>query len=225
MIFADRVGLVLGERHDLVLIELARLRVLLVDDEMLVAGADVMNIERVAVRTFGPKQMPVVGRRHDFPRRLAWLALPDAALGGLDRHVPTGKPTRVALGVILGLDLGIARARVHIGTSSFDARFHRVLLSKSPILGRRRLLFVGNRVLVSGRQLLERWSLGLQRQLRLRLRGVHASRFHDPSVYRSLWFADWSGLRRYWRTGRSCLLRSEARRVGKECRSRWSPYH
>ena len=23
----------------------------------------------------------------------------------------------------------------------------------------------------------------------------------------------------------SCLLRSEERRVGKECRSRWSPYH
>ena len=22
-----------------------------------------------------------------------------------------------------------------------------------------------------------------------------------------------------------CLLRSEERRVGKECRSRWSPYH
>ena len=25
--------------------------------------------------------------------------------------------------------------------------------------------------------------------------------------------------------GRSGLLRSEERRVGKECRSRWSPYH
>src|SRR2546423_10122643 len=24
---------------------------------------------------------------------------------------------------------------------------------------------------------------------------------------------------------RSCLMRSEERRVGKECRSRWSPYH
>ena len=24
---------------------------------------------------------------------------------------------------------------------------------------------------------------------------------------------------------RSCLTRSEERRVGKECRSRWSPYH
>ena len=25
--------------------------------------------------------------------------------------------------------------------------------------------------------------------------------------------------------GKSSLLRSEERRVGKECRSRWSPYH
>src|SRR3712207_9340214 len=27
------------------------------------------------------------------------------------------------------------------------------------------------------------------------------------------------------RTGLSCSSRSEERRVGKECRSRWSPYH
>ena len=27
------------------------------------------------------------------------------------------------------------------------------------------------------------------------------------------------------RTHRLCNLRSEERRVGKECRSRWSPYH
>ena len=26
-------------------------------------------------------------------------------------------------------------------------------------------------------------------------------------------------------TGKSTLVRSEERRVGKECRSRWSPYH
>ena len=32
---------------------------------------------------------------------------------------------------------------------------------------------------------------------------------------------DW---RRRWR-GRSLAVRSEERRVGKECRSRWSPYH
>ena len=28
-----------------------------------------------------------------------------------------------------------------------------------------------------------------------------------------------------FRSGRIILLRSEERRVGKECRSRWSPYH
>ena len=25
--------------------------------------------------------------------------------------------------------------------------------------------------------------------------------------------------------GKACIQRSEERRVGKECRSRWSPYH
>ena len=36
---------------------------------------------------------------------------------------------------------------------------------------------------------------------------------------------DWGGLWNYsWRTG-SDQYRSEERRVGKECRSRWSPYH
>ena len=29
----------------------------------------------------------------------------------------------------------------------------------------------------------------------------------------------------WWRAAEACLLRSEERRVGKECRSRWSPYH
>ena len=29
----------------------------------------------------------------------------------------------------------------------------------------------------------------------------------------------------YKKEGRSELVRSEERRVGKECRSRWSPYH
>ena len=28
-----------------------------------------------------------------------------------------------------------------------------------------------------------------------------------------------------WDRRRACLVRSEERRVGKECRSRWSPYH
>ncbi len=30
---------------------------------------------------------------------------------------------------------------------------------------------------------------------------------------------------RYGLTGELSLIRSEERRVGKECRSRWSPYH
>ena len=29
----------------------------------------------------------------------------------------------------------------------------------------------------------------------------------------------------YTRTDKTALTRSEERRVGKECRSRWSPYH
>ena len=28
-----------------------------------------------------------------------------------------------------------------------------------------------------------------------------------------------------WSRGKNCPQRSEERRVGKECRSRWSPYH
>ena len=32
-------------------------------------------------------------------------------------------------------------------------------------------------------------------------------------------------LREIGENGGICLLRSEERRVGKECRSRWSPYH
>ena len=28
-----------------------------------------------------------------------------------------------------------------------------------------------------------------------------------------------------WLQDRGCTIRSEERRVGKECRSRWSPYH
>ena len=34
-----------------------------------------------------------------------------------------------------------------------------------------------------------------------------------------------SGGKSKWITGREARLRSEERRVGKECRSRWSPYH
>src|SRR5256885_13900084 len=34
-----------------------------------------------------------------------------------------------------------------------------------------------------------------------------------------------SGEKTKWRGPVPCFIRSEERRVGKECRSRWSPYH
>ena len=34
-----------------------------------------------------------------------------------------------------------------------------------------------------------------------------------------------SKLHLFWTTAEKEFLRSEERRVGKECRSRWSPYH
>src|SRR2546430_5456819 len=41
---------------------------------------------------------------------------------------------------------------------------------------------------------------------------------HEPSVL-ACWLPEWFG------GNTSLLSRSEERRVGKECRSRWSPYH
>src|SRR2546427_436937 len=41
----------------------------------------------------------------------------------------------------------------------------------------------------------------------------------SPQLYKSTRPGSWR-MRRAWRT-----VRSEERRVGKECRSRWSPYH
>ena len=35
----------------------------------------------------------------------------------------------------------------------------------------------------------------------------------------------WLGLLFYYFYGKERMARSEERRVGKECRSRWSPYH
>ena len=40
----------------------------------------------------------------------------------------------------------------------------------------------------------------------------------DPTLVRLGWVA-------FTALGGSGILRSEERRVGKECRSRWSPYH
>src|SRR2546421_4615406 len=39
-----------------------------------------------------------------------------------------------------------------------------------------------------------------------------------------LWFAGKAGWKKTWKDG-DVAARSEERRVGKECRSRWSPYH
>src|SRR2546427_6960214 len=46
--------------------------------------------------------------------------------------------------------------------------------------------------------------------------GLYAPRRPDDLTAAERWFAD---------TGSVVLARSEERRVGKECRSRWSPYH
>src|SRR2546430_15809722 len=41
----------------------------------------------------------------------------------------------------------------------------------------------------------------------------------------SLWYSQFTFHRRYGLEDRVTVVRSEERRVGKECRSRWSPYH
>src|SRR5260370_40655572 len=51
-------------------------------------------------------------------------------------------------------------------------------------------------------------------------------RFHETARFWKGWIAK-SKYKGRWRemVNRSALMRSEERRVGKECRSRWSPYH
>src|SRR3989449_7951936 len=46
--------------------------------------------------------------------------------------------------------------------------------------------------------------------------------FLENPHYRGL---GWTHLRWMWTTHLGHYIRSEERRVGKECRSRWSPYH
>src|SRR5260221_14365534 len=48
-------------------------------------------------------------------------------------------------------------------------------------------------------------------------------KFHLEQRYRTPFVTDRWGRGVYWQW--ICWLRSEERRVGKECRSRWSPYH
>ena len=45
----------------------------------------------------------------------------------------------------------------------------------------------------------------------------------DESKFNYLWVVDWPMFE--WSEEEGRLTRSEERRVGKECRSRWSPYH
>src|ERR1039457_3644434 len=48
--------------------------------------------------------------------------------------------------------------------------------------------------------------------------------FHDSNTHQvAAYLLDWDNY--YGRTERVDVIRSEERRVGKECRSRWSPYH
>ena len=61
----------------------------------------------------------------------------------------------------------------------------------------------------------------------------HPHVFKDPAIVGPTTSVDqvldiWDGVKREERraqAGAANLLRSEERRVGKECRSRWSPYH
>ena len=49
-----------------------------------------------------------------------------------------------------------------------------------------------------------------------------------PGIAKAQWTFDIVSVEAYindHKKQRSLLLRSEERRVGKECRSRWSPYH
>src|SRR3712207_2567204 len=58
--------------------------------------------------------------------------------------------------------------------------------------------------------------------------GIIANQWMDASTLRVVNSTDDKGFMGYY-TDQTCaptqLLRSEERRVGKECRSRWSPYH
>jgi len=56
-------------------------------------------------------------------------------------------------------------------------------------------------------------------ETRGRLPGPNKIYVHNPALVKVM-----GPLGAYFRTGYS-LSRSEERRVGKECRSRWSPYH
>src|SRR2546421_1064 len=55
--------------------------------------------------------------------------------------------------------------------------------------------------------------------------GFHSSAVTVTRAGRYRWIASYSGDPNNNAVSTSCGDRSEERRVGKECRSRWSPYH
>src|SRR5256885_14490006 len=72
----------------------------------------------------------------------------------------------------------------------------------------------------------ERWT-SLDRTLKRELGDdglVHVERFNEPRLQRQRLLLI-GRLQRLQRLGLADEMRSEERRVGKECRSRWSPYH
>src|SRR5258707_2250492 len=54
---------------------------------------------------------------------------------------------------------------------------------------------------------------------------ARVSIYGDPAIYDSAVFPWAAEVEAGWKRIRAELDRSEERRVGKECRSRWSPYH
>ena len=83
------------------------------------------------------------------------------------------------------------------------------------------------------------WEIGARAQLEIdlpavvRTLGTMVTEQFEQPVHRQFWYDGIpdTGPHRYQRALRTCgpvseiQLRSEERRVGKECRSRWSPYH
>ena len=75
------------------------------------------------------------------------------------------------------------------------------------------------------------WTLGEPGQVRIGVLFEFGLRLSSWFLWLSLkffslrWLWTWSNRSVILLTNQSVVLRSEERRVGKECRSRWSPYH
>ena len=73
-----------------------------------------------------------------------------------------------------------------------------------------------------GRELSERWYRFKVKQM-MGTRGSFRGVMADADTERRKSIPEWGNLNLFWY--RPKTARSEERRVGKECRSRWSPYH